>query len=250
MRTDWNKVAKWYGEHLRQDDTFQSRLIFPRTLQLLNPIRDKLYLDIACGEGSFAQLLTEQYHAKVVGFDLAAQLIQQAKRKRLQGATFQVGDAIHFPTNILKQSFDGATCVLALQNIANYSVVIQQTAQILKPQAPLVLVLNHPHFRPPKQSGWGFDEQRQLQYRRVDTYLSPYEVSLEAHPGKKHSVKTVSFHRPLQDYVQALTDVGLLIDAIEEWVSDRSSQPGARARAENRARTEFPLFMAIRARKQ
>ncbi|HBY73822.1 MAG TPA: hypothetical protein DEG44_03975, partial [Candidatus Kerfeldbacteria bacterium] len=155
MRTDWNKVAKWYGKHLRSEDTFQSRLIFPRTLRLLNPQSHHHYLDIACGEGSLAQLLTEKYRVRVTGFDLAPQLIQQAKRKHLQGATFQVGDAIHFPNTILKQTYDGAVCILALQNIADYGRVIQHTAEVLKPRAPFVMVLNHPHFRPPKQSGWG-----------------------------------------------------------------------------------------------
>lgn len=248
MRTDWNKVAKWYGEHLGSDDTFQSRLIFPGTLKLLHPKTSGHYLDIACGEGSFAKELVK-LHCRVVGFDLAPQLIAQAKQKRLQGAAFHVGDAVKFPKNIFTQQYDGASCILALQNISDYAAVITQTARALKPNGVFVIVLNHPHFRPPKQSGWGFDEQRKLQYRRVDTYLTPYEVGLEAHPGKKYSQKTVSFHRPLHDYVHALAKAGLLIDAIEEWVSDRNSQPGARAKAENRARQEFPLFMAIRARK-
>lgn len=249
MRTDWNKVAKWYGQHIQNEDTFQSRLIFPHTLHLLSPQVNKTYLDIACGEGSFTQLLTQQYRVKVIGFDLASQLITQANKKNIAYATFYIGDATQFPKNILQKKFDGAVCILALQNIANYTAVIKQAATTLKPQAPFVLVLNHPCFRPPKQSGWGFDEQRKLQYRRVDTYLSSYHVALSAHPGKKQSDSTVSFHRPLQDYVHSLANAGLFIDAIEEWTSDRVSKPGSRARAENRARKEFPLFMAIRARK-
>lgn len=249
MRTDWNKVAKWYGQHIQNEDTFQSRLIFPRTLHLLNPQIHKTYLDIACGEGSFAQLLTQQYRVKVIGFDLAPQLIAQANKKNIADATFYIGNATQFPKNILQKKFDGAVCILALQNIDDMTAVFNQTATTLKPQAPFVLVLNHPCFRPPKQSGWGFDDQRKLQYRRVDTYLSPYHVALSAHPGKKQSDSTVSFHRPLQDYINSLEAAGFMIDQLEEWASDRTSKPGSHARAENRARQEFPLFMAIRARK-
>jgi hypothetical protein len=42
---------------------------------------------------------------------------------------------------------------------------------------------------------------------------------------------------------------GFWIDALEEWPSLRTSQPGPRAAAENRARREIPLFLALRARR-
>ncbi len=247
-RTDWNSVAGWYGKHLQDKGTYQSTLIFPKTLALLQPKAGKHYLDIACGEGSFALKLTQRHKALVTGFDLARDLIAQARQKHARGAEFFVGDATHFPREIMKLRFDGATCILAMQNIADYQAVFDQAAEVLKPGASFVIVLNHPAFRPPKQSGWGFDEQRKLQYRRIDTYLSPYHVALSAHPGKRESESTISFHHPLQDYIQGLAKAGFMIDALEEWTSDRASLPGARAKAENRSRQEFPLFMAIRAR--
>jgi hypothetical protein len=52
----------------------------------------------------------------------------------------------------------------------------------------------------------------------------------------------------LEKYVQALTGAGLVIDGLEEWISNKESRPGKRAKAENRARREIPLFLAIRAR--
>jgi hypothetical protein len=41
----------------------------------------------------------------------------------------------------------------------------------------------------------------------------------------------------------------LLIDAIEEWPSHKTSTSGPRAAAENTARKEIPMFMAVRAMK-
>lgn len=247
MRTDWNNVAKWYGKHLQSKDTYQSTLIFPKTLKLLEPKPGKHYLDIACGEGSFAIKLSQQVKAEVTGFDLAKDLIAQAKKKAGRHVYFLVGDAMHFPDQVMHQQFDGATCILALQNITDFPAVFQRAARVLKPGSPFVIVLNHPTFRPPKQSGWGFDEQRKLQYRRIDSYLTPYHVALAAHPGERASEHTMSFHHPLQDYVKGLAKAGFMIDALEEWTSDRTSQPGGKAKAENRSRQEFPLFLAIRA---
>ncbi|MFA6475156.1 MAG: class I SAM-dependent methyltransferase [Patescibacteria group bacterium] len=247
MRTDWNKVSIWYGKHLQKPDTYQHSLIFPKTLHLLQPQPDKHYLDIACGEGALAEHIIKTKNTHVTGVDLAPNLIAQANKKQLRNCHFIVGDATNFPKQILEHQFDGATCILALQNIADITPIFKATAKVLKPNSPLIIVLNHPCFRPPQQSGWGFDEPRKLQYRRIDTYMSSYHVNLTAHPGKKTTVSTVSFHRPLQDYINGLGVAGFMIDRLEEWTSNRASQPGGRAKAENRSRQEFPLFMAIRA---
>jgi hypothetical protein len=39
----------------------------------------------------------------------------------------------------------------------------------------------------------------------------------------------------------------LLIDALEEWPSHKTSTSGPRAAAENTARKEIPMFLALRA---
>ena len=70
------------------------------------------------------------------------------------------------------------------------------------------------------------------------------ELGTTARGGE--AVTTLTYHRPLQTYVRALAEAGLLIDALEEWPSLRQSQPGTRAQAENRARREIPMFLAIR----
>ena len=68
------------------------------------------------------------------------------------------------------------------------------------------------------------------------------------HPGKGKDY-TWTFHKPIEAYVKSLRNAGLLIDAIEEWPSHKTSTSGPRAPAENTARKEIPLFLAIRALK-
>jgi len=89
----------------------------------------------------------------------------------------------------------------------------------------------------------------QVQYRRVDRYLAPRKSPIATHPGKDPHQYTWSFHKPIEAYVKALRKAGLLIDAIEEWTSHKTSTSGPRAAAENLARKEIPMFMAIRARR-
>jgi hypothetical protein len=107
----------------------------------------------------------------------------------------------------------------------------------------------HPAFRGPKFTQWGWDEEKKVQYRRVDRYLLPRKEPIFTHPGKKTGEYTWTFHRPLQSYVKALRGAGLLVDAMEEWASHKQSTSGPRAAAENTARKEIPMFLAVRVAK-
>ncbi len=72
--------------------------------------------------------------------------------------------------------------------------------------------------------------------------MNPGEVA-----AGKPPVVTLTYHRPIEAYVQACARAGLLVDALEEWASTRHSEPGPRATEENRARREIPMFLALRA---
>ena len=117
--------------------------------------------------------------------------------------------------------------------------------RVLRPTGKIYLVLNHPAFRVPKASAWGFDEAEMVQYRRVDRYLSELPIKIDMHPGATEKTYTMSYHRPLQFYGKALRKAGLAITNIEEWISHRASDSGPRAEAENRARKEIPLFLFL-----
>jgi hypothetical protein len=66
-------------------------------------------------------------------------------------------------------------------------------------------------------------------------------------PGIDAGTYTWTFHKPIEAYVKALRNAGLLIDALEEWPSHKTSTSGPRAHAENVSRKEIPMFLAIRA---
>ncbi|MEK7110640.1 MAG: SAM-dependent methyltransferase, partial [Patescibacteria group bacterium] len=113
----------------------------------------------------------------------------------------------------------------------------------------LILVMNHPAFRIPGETSWGWDEAAEQQYRRVDGYLSEARAKIEMHPGKKNGEHTISFHRPLQVYAKALVKSGFAITRIEEWISPKTSSPGPRAKEEDRIRKEIPMFLCLEAKK-
>lgn len=248
-KTSWEGVAGWYGKHVDKDDTLQDAVVLPGAERLLSPTPGKTYLDIACGEGSFTRLITKKQGVKTSGFDASPSLIERAKKRASIGSEYLVADARKFAGKYRAESFDGASCLLAIQNIDEIGPVFADAAKVLKSGAKFIIVMNHPAFRQLRQSGWGWDENRKLQYRRVDKYLGIYDVPVQAHPGAAPDVVTHSFHRPLQAYVKALAKNGFSIIDMEEWTSHKSSDSGPRAKAENVARMEIPMFLAIVAKK-
>ena len=127
--------------------------------------------------------------------------------------------------------------------------VIKEANRVLKPKGQLFIVLNHPAFRIPKDSSWGWDETKKKQYRRLDGYMSETSEQIQMHPGDKPWEKTTSFHRPLQFYFKTLSKNGLSVTRLEEWVSHKISEEGPKKIAEDKARHEFPLFLFIEANK-
>ncbi len=149
---------------------------------------------------------------------------------------------------IQDKTVDLITIVLAIQNIENIVGTFTECSRILKPNGKLILTLNHPSFRIPQQSSWEWDEKNSKQYRRIDSYMSEQRIEIDMTPGEKEQSKkrsTVSFHRPLQQYVKALAKSGFSIKRLEEWISHKKSQDGPRSAEEDRTRKEIPMFMCL-----
>jgi ubiquinone/menaquinone biosynthesis C-methylase UbiE len=248
QKTDWGDVADWYDQLVGESGSeYHREVVLPGVLRLINSQPSQRILDIACGQGVLCRLL-EKRGAEVTGVDGASELIKAARDRGPQSIHYHVADAREL--NFLPENhFDAASCVLAIQNINPIQPVFAGAARALKPGGRLVIVMMHPAFRGPKETSWGWDNKANVQFRRVDRYLLPRKSPIVAHPGKPGSQYTWTFHKPIESYVKSLRNAGLLIDTIEEWPSHKTSTSGPRASAENTARKEIPMFMAIRALK-
>jgi ubiquinone/menaquinone biosynthesis C-methylase UbiE len=212
-------------------------------MRLMEPKSGDRILDLACGQGFFTRAL-KSAQADVEGVDIGSELIEIA-RNSMPDVTFHVGSA-ESPTMIPDASFNKALISLALQNIEHADRAIVSASRILTPKGELHIVLNHPAFRIPKRTSWGFDRKRMVQYRQVDAYLSISNSAIDMHPGMENSPQTISYHRPLQYYFKVFEKAGFAVARLEEWISHKDSDSGPRAEAENTARKEIPLFLYLK----
>lgn len=243
--TSWGNVAVWYQESVSSEKSYQRRLILPNLVRLMDIRPGEKILETACGEGIMSRAFSEA-GGTVSAADISPELIALAKKNSPVEIRFEVASADKMEM-FGDGYFDKAAIVLALQNIENDKGAIMEMARLLTPGGKLFIVLNHPCFRIPKASEWGYDELKRTQYRRIDRYISESKNLIEMHPGADPREVTVSFHRPLQHYFKILGNSGLAVTRFEEWTSPKVSEPGPRADAENRARKEIPIFLALAA---
>lgn len=218
---------------------YHKNVILPKALELLDLHPGDSLLDIGCGQGILAHHLPSD--VSYTGIDLSPSLIKEAKKSKK--GTFIHADATKkLP---IDTQFSHAIAILSIQNMEHPERALKNIATHLKPGGTALIILNHPCYRIPRQSEWGVDEAKKIQYRRVDRYASPLRIPILMHPGKKDSEKTWSFHFSLNDWFAFFHQAGLLTSKLEEWVSDKTST-GSKAKMENLARKEFPLFLAVR----
>ncbi len=246
--TSWEQVATWYDGWVGdRGSAYHRELAIPAVMDLLQPRSGDAVLDVGGGQGVLAPYLVEA-GARVTVVDASAKLIAAARRRhaRLRDTRFVVADARRLPAAAALEAgaHDAAVLMLSIQDMDPLEDVVKSLDWALTPHGRVVVLMTHPAFRQPRHSGWGYDEDRGLTYRRVDGYLTPMAVPMKSLGGGE---PTRSFHRPISAYVNALGDVGFAVDALLELPDlppDR--RPGRAARGDARAQAEIPIFLALR----
>lgn len=247
----WDAVAGWYlGWAGAEGSRHHRELAIPALMALLQPAPGENVLDIGCGAGALAPSVLCA-GAGYTGVDKSAKLIAHGRRHHGRKTRLFVGDATRLSSlpALQQGSFDGVAFLLSIQDIDPLDAAVASAAWALRPGGRLAIVMTHPCFRPPRQSGWGWDEARALQYRRIDRYLTPLDVPMQEY-GKGRQGATRSYHRPLEAYARALADNRFVIETLREIPAEGAERQKGETKAARNARREIPLFLALRARRE
>jgi SAM-dependent methyltransferase len=241
MQTSWENSAKKYGKLVGKEGSYYHQsVIFPKLLEAMALTPKSSVLDLGCGQGVFSRIIPPDL--TYFGLDISPSLIQQAKRLNTSKAYFKVQD-VGKPFRLTKANFSHVVFILSLQNMEDLHTAIKNAASHLSPKGRLFIVLNHPVFRIPKHTDW--DTHPQAQYRRIASYMSPLKIPIDMNPGTQtQETLTWSFHHSLSDFMKVFRENKLVIEDLDEWVSDKISV-GKNAKRENVAREEIPMFMVV-----
>jgi SAM-dependent methyltransferase len=229
MRDAWHEQAERWIQWARapgHDSYWQ----FHRDAFLpLVPAPADLTVDIGCGEGRLSRDLRALGH-HVVSVDASTKMATAARAK--DGGAAAVADAARLP--IKTATADCAIAFMSLQDIDDMPGALTEAARILRSHGQLVMAVSHPISSAGTFVGKHGDESRRFvidgswfERRRITT-----DVERDG-----YGMRFDSEHRPLQDYTDALTTAGFLIETLREV---RDPDPGDKW-------NRIPLFLHIRA---
>lgn len=106
-----------------------------KLINTLNITKDSKVIDIACGKGTTAILISQKYGCHVTAIDIDKKLIEEAKyltkKKGLESKiTYYVGDALKLPFN--DNEFDAAVSQAMLVLVDDKIKAIQETNRVIK----------------------------------------------------------------------------------------------------------------------
>jgi len=227
----YEKMAEKYNELIdhKPHNAYYDR---PNMLQLLPNVEHKIILDAACGPGKYAEILIRQ-GASVIGFDISPNMVQLAKKRNGDKATFFVHDLSTKFSMIENHSCDIVLCALALHYVEDWTTTIQEFNRVLKNEGTLLISVEHPFH--------------EYLFLNAKNYFNIEHVSCEWE-GFGKNVEVDSFRRSLGDCIAPLTDNGFLIERLVEPKPTKEFE--ALHPVQFKSLNEFPAFMCIKAIKK
>lgn len=138
----WTDLTSWWLDELAEDAAYEE-VVTPMLLDMLEPVRDKTYLDLGSGEGRVMRAV-EAFGSVCIGIEANEALARRSGGRtvvaKLPEVPFKAG------------SVDGALCVLVLEHLSDHRLFFTEAARIIEPGGVLAIVMNHPVWTAPGSS--------------------------------------------------------------------------------------------------
>ncbi len=137
------KVAKDFHylrtEKYKEGWFFNEMLEMPSTLELLGNVKNKKILDIGCGTGIYAKLLSKK-GAMVKGFDISPEMIKIA-RSNNRDLDLRIGSINNIP---FKEKFDIVLASLIIHYLDDWTKALNEVKKVLKKDGYFIFSISNP----------------------------------------------------------------------------------------------------------
>jgi ubiquinone/menaquinone biosynthesis C-methylase UbiE len=210
LRESWNKISEDYQRRSKigTDDIYYGDFISgEKELKLLGDVKGKRILEIGCGGGQNSIVLAKQ-GANVCGIDFSENQIAYAKalaKREKVHVDFWVSDMQDL-SRFSDNSFDIVLTTVSLLYVENLHKTMSEVNRVLKGGGVFVFSEGHP-----------MAEGRLIRFKgrnvyAISNYFKRRRIFWEDKLSNGTKVKMYSYHRPLQDYFEALLQNGFSIE--------------------------------------
>lgn len=207
ITNEWDELSEIrYRQILSGIDVTYTNVLIPNVLKLLPNGPSRLVVDAGCGVGILTKELIKHF-PNVIGIDPSA--------KSIKFAQAHCGRAVDFHATSLEayavSNANVAGIVVAnmvMMDVANLSSFIQSIRNILQQDGALIFSITHPFFWPIYM---GYSQEKWFSYDSELIIRAPFQISNEA-----VAFESTHVHRPLEQYIKALSDSDFVLDALSE----------------------------------
>jgi SAM-dependent methyltransferase len=249
-RAIWEaNAADWIELSRAGFDVYRDLVNTPAFFRVLPSVAGLVVLDLGCGEGHNTRLLADR-GARVVALDISEQLIRAAADAAAPGTDHVLGDGAELP--FASDSFDGATAVMSLMDVAEPERTLYEIARVLRPGGFVQFSIVHPATATPIRR-WVHDDDGQRRTLAIGGYFheGPIEETwtFGAAPAEIRAVvrpfEVTYSRRTLSGWLNAVLATGLSISAIAE---PHATEATAVAHPEVADTRIVPYFLVVQAR--
>jgi ubiquinone/menaquinone biosynthesis C-methylase UbiE len=207
----YDVIAKEYYENRKAkqgNPLFLTNFVTsPSVLKLLGNVTGKKILDVGCGPGLQASLLTKN-GAIVKGMDGSREFIEIAK-KEAPAAAFIIGDA-EKKLPFLNSEFDIVIATMVLHHLNLWDVVLKEIHEVLKKGGIFIFLDRNPVTRRIKRKKWFFKK-----FSVIENYFDE-GAKYRSMGTKNKDVKLVQYHKTYETIIKLLIKHGFEIIDYED----------------------------------
>ena len=129
-RKHFNKQAREYDENTSLYYSGYAKISCEDVKAYLKQNEYNKLLDIGCGTGWLIDNLSKEHNANHFGLDISENMLEQAKSKNIENATFVLGSSLEPPYE--DESFDVVTCIQSFHHYPDSKKAMQEAYRVLK----------------------------------------------------------------------------------------------------------------------
>ncbi len=236
IASEWDKIAHFrHLQLLNKEDISMDEILIPLIFKMIKDADFSNVIDLGCGTGYTAKKIYQK-SKNITGIDISRVSIEEAKNycKNLVKAEFFNSSIEEFAVKT-QNKYSLAISNMTYMDVANLEEVIKATSKMVKKNGNLVITVTHPYFWP---FYWNYANKKWFNYTEEIEIEDFFTIS-----SSKATYKTTHFHRPLEAYINNLTNNKFTVEQLYE--------PFPSKELDNKypIKWKFPRFLGIRCKK-
>lgn len=220
------EFAKYWNDRAGNDgEVFKRYVLDPLMFELAGPFRDKVILELGCGNGYLGKNFLKQNPRRLIMSDISQHNLEYASQKcKDDRIEFHLHDATE-RWDFKSSFFDVIYSNMLLNEINNIKVPISETYRTLKKGGIFVFSVTHPawdlYAYAQEKAGIKSKKFKGLKgyfYRGWAPYIMGSDSKTNPNLAKKYNkeFEVEHYHRPISDYFTTLRIAGFEVDKLLE----------------------------------